>query len=91
MSEEEIIKTLQVLIGLEEFNKLSYKENQAIQGLLDLYNKQNIIIDKMINELSLPGITYWRYELMHQITPQKPIYDLIKEHFYSEVENERKK
>ena len=42
MSEEEIIKTLQVLIGLEEFNKLSYKENKALQGLLDLYNKEKL-------------------------------------------------
>lgn len=40
MSEEEIIKELKVLIGLEEFNRLSYKENKAIQGLLDLYNKE---------------------------------------------------
>ena len=40
MSEEKIIKELKVLIGLEEFNRLSYKENKAIQGLLDLYNKE---------------------------------------------------
>ena len=59
MSEEEIIKTLQVLIGLEEFNKLSYKENKAIQGLLDLYTKQqkeieekNVAINKMSKDIS---------------------------------------
>lgn len=40
MSEEEIIEELKVLIGLEEFNKLTYKENRAIQGLLDLYQKE---------------------------------------------------
>lgn len=40
MSEEEIMSILKVLIGLEEFNKISYKENRAIQGLLDLYNKE---------------------------------------------------
>jgi hypothetical protein len=40
MSEDEIIKELKILIGLEEFNKLSYKENKAIKGLLDLYQKE---------------------------------------------------
>ena len=51
MSEEEIIKTLQVLIGLEEFNKLSYKENKAIQGLLDLYNKEKENKNIMLSDL----------------------------------------
>lgn len=40
MNEDEIIKELKILIGLEEFNKLSYKENKAIKSLLDLYQKE---------------------------------------------------
>ena len=56
MSEEEIIKELKVLIGLEEFNRLSYKENKAIQGLLDLYNKEkqkNKELEKRLEEIEL--------------------------------------
>lgn len=37
---EEAIKNLKVLIGLEEFNKLSYKENKSIETLLTAYEKE---------------------------------------------------
>jgi len=40
MNIEEAIKNLKVLIGLEEFNKLSYKENKAIETLLTAYEKE---------------------------------------------------
>ena len=40
MNIEEAIKNLKVLIGLEEFNKLSYKENKAIETLLTAYGKE---------------------------------------------------
>lgn len=71
---------------IEETNALK-KYNTVI----NLIERQQKIIDKTVKELSLIGISYWRFELMEQVTPQKPLYDLIKEHFYSEVENERRK
>ena len=40
MNIEEAIKNLKVLIGLEEFNKLSYKENKSIETLLTAYEKE---------------------------------------------------
>ena len=40
MDIEEAIKNLKVLIGLEEFNKLSYKENKSIETLLTAYEKE---------------------------------------------------
>lgn len=40
LGEEEIIDTLKILIGISEFNRLNYKENKAIQGLLDLYKQE---------------------------------------------------
>ena len=40
MNIEEAIKSLKVLIGLEEFNKLSYKENKSIETLLTAYEKE---------------------------------------------------
>lgn len=40
MNIEEAIKNLKVLIGLEEFNKLSYKENKSIEILLTAYEKE---------------------------------------------------
>lgn len=43
MSEEEVIKEIESLSPSEE----------AIQGLLDLYNKQNKIIDKMAENVFL--------------------------------------
>ena len=52
MSEEEIIKELKVLIGLEEFNRLSYKENKAIQGLLDLYQKEKMNSSNLSEQLN---------------------------------------
>ena len=40
MNIEEAVKTIKVLIGLEEFNKLSYIENKAIETLLTAYEKE---------------------------------------------------
>lgn len=43
--EKKEIEHLKILIGVEEFNKLSYKENQAIKILLNLIEKQQKEID----------------------------------------------
>ena len=45
--ERKAIEQLKVLIGLEEYNKLSYIENKAIQTALNLINKQEKAIDRM--------------------------------------------
>ena len=44
--EKEAIEQLKILIGLEEFNKLSYKENQSIKILLNLIKKQQEEIEE---------------------------------------------
>ena len=45
--EKKAIEELKVLIGLEEFNKLSYKENQSIKILLNLIEKQSKEIEEL--------------------------------------------
>ena len=55
MNEEEkkAIECLKTLIGLEEYNKLSYIENKAIQTTLNLISKLQKELDKSNNRLDM--------------------------------------
>ena len=77
MNIEEAIKTLKVLIGLEEFNKLSYKENKAIETLLTSYEKQQKEIEELKEENK--EIREWKYVIDNPIDLKKlSELDLIK-------------
>ena len=68
LSEEEIIKEIKIIKETQDIMqhnldiyppkkdiyKLDTKQLKAIIGLLDLYNKQNKIIDKMAEQLTTP-------------------------------------
>lgn len=50
MNIEEAVKTIKVLIGLEEFNKLSYIENKAIETLLTAYEKEKRLAEANLKD-----------------------------------------
>lgn len=66
MTIEEAIKTLKVLIGLEEFNKLSYKENKSIETLLTAYEKEKEKNKELISQIDEHVYNGCDYELCNK-------------------------
>ena len=83
MNIEEAIKNLKVLIGLEEFNKLSYKENKSIETLLTAYEKEKEKNKKIENELKditkkymeAESVKFW-YNYIHKDKIRKMLQEL---------------
>ena len=74
VEEEEIINKLQEMIGLctEEPKHISYNEEQAIQGLLDLYNKEKEKNKELLEERKSYAEEYihnnpWLYKQLNEL------------------------
>lgn len=62
--------------------------NNSIDIVLNLLFKKDKVIDLMVKEIATTGKSIEIINLYNNASPDKPIYDLIKEHFYKKVEEE---
>lgn len=62
------------------------KEYKELQITINYIDKLQKVIDLMAYEIALPGRSIEIIQLLNNINPDKPIYDLVKEHFYKKVE-----
>ena len=72
---------------------MSEMEKQKLIDLCDELEMANELKDKVIDlmayELALPGRSIEIVNLYSKVSPDKPIYDLVKEYFYKKAEEER--
>ena len=68
----------------KELDKKDKLYNKALTDLV----KAEKVIDLMVKELAIPGISIERMNLYNNVSPDKPIWNLIKEYFYKKVEEE---